>query len=264
MRWLGLPVVVAAIVLLLGDESHAQNRLRFVGVAGATGPRSVAKQPVAKPAEGPKLQLTSQIVQEGPVAVGEENSYSQDAVTAGYMPAEASAGMAAGCAFAPFGGYGYGYNPDFGAGPNGMSVWPGVPACCDPWFGYCGEPRCYKCNCHQGTFQYYHCPKGACQPEILTWQRGDWADKSCQPAGACCGQGCAANQAPCANCHGASYTPSVAPGMSGADEIRVQDSPSSVGPAVQPEPVAAPRPRNDLPKRPAGPSARRTASSAAK
>jgi hypothetical protein len=266
MRWCGLPVAAAAIVLIVAHEGFAQ--IRFVGVAGATPPTSARKAAAKTPSDGPKLTLTSQIVAEGPegpVAVGDGDGHVEGGAVAGYMPAEAGAPMAAGCAFGPFGGYGYGYgyNPDFGAGPNGMSVWPGIPACCDPWFGYCGEPRCYKCNCHQGTFQYYHCPHGACQPEILRWQRGDWRGNHSQPGGTC--YGCAASQGPCPNCRGASYRPGTIPAACDGSGCAGQNSPLTDAPAAQPEPVAPPRPpRNDLPKRPSGPSARRTADSAAK
>ena len=105
---------------------------------------------------GPSLRLTSQITTD---ETGTENEQISSGYTAGgYTPGEANAGITCGCAF---GGPGaYGYNPDFGYAPGGggMSVWPGVPACCDPWFGYCGEPRCFTtCNCKQGTYQYFHC-----------------------------------------------------------------------------------------------------------
>jgi hypothetical protein len=249
MRTFTSSVLFAALILALANLSMAQSGIRFASTAAISQPKSSNRQ--ANP------QLTSQIVtNEGTADAGA-------AASGGYVPAEASATIGAGCAYGGMGAYGY--NPDFGYGPGGMSVWPGVPACCDPWFGYCGEPRCfYTCNCHQGTYQVFHCPKcnnGQCGPELLKWQKGDWSANCWKPSAMCYGSKCNTCTARCARCRSASYESSAvsAPCCNSRPDGTDQEPRASDGPAVTPAPeIQSQPPRNALPTTGPSPSARRT------
>jgi hypothetical protein len=240
MRSLTLPALAAGLVLASADRAPAQNEIRIANVAESSRVNSQVQQPF--------LHLTS-------IAVVTDDGSESDAELRGhafgaYVPAEATAGITAGCAFSGAGPYGY--NPDFGYGPGGMSVWPGVPACCDPWFGYCGEPRCfYECNCHQGTYQVFHCPKcnnGQCGPELLRWQKGDWRVGR-QPAAMCYGARCCTSSMNCAKCQSARYAPQ-AMSTTGCDvSASGYDAPATTSPAVNPVPKSQPQsPRNMLPQ----------------
>jgi len=74
--------------------------------------------------------------------------------------------------------------------PGVFSVWPGVPACCDPWIGYCQEPRGYACAKGQGRYIYYVHPKvkdgQQCGGYFITWAHGEQAQGQCATCG---GQG---------------------------------------------------------------------------
>jgi hypothetical protein len=96
--------------------------------------------------------------------------------------------------------------PEYGGGPYAgpyapgvFSVWPGVPACCDPWLGYCQEPRCYPCAKGQGRYLYYIHPRvkdgQACGGYFMTWAHGKQPDGQCN-CNSCGGQ--AGGQ--CQNC----------------------------------------------------------------
>jgi|GEM_PF-4275594 len=75
-----------------------------------------------------------------------------------------------------------------------FSVWPGVPACCDPWLGYCQEPRHYPCAKGQGRYIYYVSPhvknKKQCGGYFITWAHGSQADCNCGQPAAYAGGGC--------------------------------------------------------------------------
>ena len=235
MRSIAFSVVAVTLVLTLANPSAGQSRLRFANKTSAASTKESAR-------------LTSQV---GTDETATETVPSGSAE--GYVPPESHTTITAGCAYSGMGGYGY--NPDFGYGPNGMSVWPGVPACCDPWFGYCGEPRCfYECTCHQGTYQMFHCPKckgGACGPELLKWQKGDWCATNWKPSAMCYGSKCNKCVTHCARCQPTSYEPGTP--ESPASPL---DVPASDGPTVKPSPGGPSQPpRNAIPTM--GPSARR-------
>jgi len=246
MRSFTLPVVAAALALIPADRVLAQNGIRFAASNGSAKSRQATT--------APKTRLTAQVTTDGGIIIGNTPTEGSDGyVAGGYNPADSHAGITAGCAFGIAGAYGY--NPDFGVGPNGMSVWPGVPACCDPWLGYCGEPRCFNaCNCGKGTFQYYHCPPGACSPDLLTWQKGDWAENCCyRRAGMCYGANGCGNSTCGGTCRPASYVPTGTEADGG--------SPAVDAPSVQPTPAEkAMPPRNEIPKASSGKSARRRVS----
>lgn len=71
--------------------------------------------------------------------------------------------------------------------PGVFSVWPGVPACCDPWLGYCQEPRCYPCAKGQGRYLYYIHPYvkdgQVCGGHFITWAHGADANGQCATCG---------------------------------------------------------------------------------
>lgn len=219
----------------LAAESMAQNRVQFTASSKAT----------AKTTQTATARKVSQVSEAEEVPTGP----SEGDQPGEYVPTGAGyGGLTPGYAYGPLGPYGY--RPDFGYVNGNMSAWPGVPACCDPWFGYCGEPRCYPCACGQGRYMYYHCPHGGCGPELLTWQKGDLSCKGGQPSAMCYGkQGCTTcgPNAGCAKCRSTSYSPGGS------------QSPTVITPEpTQPVPEAAPAlPRNDLPTTPAQPSARR-------
>ncbi|HEY1603062.1 MAG TPA: hypothetical protein VGG64_25890 [Pirellulales bacterium] len=246
MRLLTWPVLAAALALIPAERTEAQSGIRVVRATGTSRTSDAAQRD-----NGPSLRLTSQVTSEE--IVTEEGQVSGEYADAGYAPGEAATGVSCGAAF---GGPGAsGYFPDFGytAAGGRMSVWPGVPACCDPWFGYCGEPRCFNaCGCHQGTYQYFHCASGACSPELIKWNKGG---ACCKPSAMCYGAKGCSTAATCAKCRSASFTP----GSSGAGTgCCTQDTANTSGAVVKPTPVDKPKaPRNDLPTTSAGPSARR-------
>jgi len=249
MRSSSFPVIIPALMLLLADQSLAQNQIRFVATAGAKSMIQTARR-----VEGPKLHKASQVVVEEPIAedAGEAAYASGTFQSAG----AAGGGARCGCAFDGMGGYGgvsqYGYNPDFGNLQGGMSVWPGVPACCDPWFGYCGEPRCNKCSCGKGRYLYYHCPCGACKPEILIWGKGASCGGQCgEPVAMCYAGKAGAGRTPCATCRAASCNGAACctnKGAAGSDSCCGSDADATNGPAIEAAPKNQPAPpRNDLP-----------------
>lgn len=208
-----LPVILPVVSLLLVGQATAQNQYRLVAIGGA---RTSTVSETRHQDDGPKLRVASHSTADEPAAETIGEGYAAGS----YAPAEA-AGTACGCAYGQ-GGYGgggnyggngwYGYNPDFGSLSGGMSVWPGVPACCDPWFGYCGEPRCNACSCHKGRYMYFHCRKDSCQPELLIWSKGDWKRGCKNKCGTNCGGDCGGTcgSAGCGTCGGNCYGPAAA------------------------------------------------------
>ncbi|HVU87826.1 MAG TPA: hypothetical protein VHD36_10935 [Pirellulales bacterium] len=183
MKVFALPVAVAA-ALLLTDPALAQSGIRYVAMAGG--------RPAGKPTSQPSPRLTSQ------VAVAEESSYAAgDIGTGGYVAGGGGVGYGAGGVSI------YGYNPDFGIMPGGMSVWPGVPACCDPWLGYCGEPRCNHCSCRRGRYLYFRCNHDTCTPELVTWGGKCSKCNECGNGGTCAACGTCAS---CGNGPNMSYS----------------------------------------------------------
>ncbi|HEY4311163.1 MAG TPA: hypothetical protein VGN12_17065 [Pirellulales bacterium] len=219
MKSFALPVAVATIALLLADHASAQSGIRYVAMAGG--------KPVPKATRRPSARLTSQ-------AAGEQVEEKEGAYSAG----ELSGGYVAN------GGGWFGSRPDFGVLPGGMSVWPGVPACCDPWLGYCGEPRCNHCSCGRGRYLYYRCNKDTCTPELVTW--GGKCSK--------CGQGCSTcgTCANCASCSQGSYQEPTPAGSEVISDRAVETSPEPTPDSadVTREPPKKSPPRNKLPKIP--------------
>ncbi len=121
-----------------------------------------------------------------------------------------------------------------------MSPWPGVPACCDPWLGYCHEPRCYPCAKGRGHYTYYEPGRDGCGGRFITYgpdcrerdaanSRGcrllGWGvSKKCAPSNGCvtCGDcerlpecaSCSTVGTPAAGGDSPFNTPSSAPGES--------------------------------------------------
>ncbi len=161
MKSFALPVAVAAVALLLAESAAAQNGIRYLAMADG---KPVTKRVAARKSSA---RLTSQIVNDNII----DGAYSAGEMTSGgYVgsgddPVPPNPGVVN---YGPW-GTGYGYHPDFGIVGNGMSVWPGVPACCDPWLGYCGEPRCNHCSCGRGRYLYVRCNRDTCSPEIVSW-----------------------------------------------------------------------------------------------
>jgi hypothetical protein len=253
MKSLALPVAVTAVALLLAETAEAQSGIRYLAMAGgktATGPVTSRK---------PSARLTSQIIGEsatdGAYSAGEMTSGGYVASGGGnampYVGASPVDPGPPGPGYGPW-GVAYGYNPDFGIVGNGMSVWPGVPACCDPWLGYCGEPRCNHCSCGRGRYLYVRCNHDTCTPEIVTWGK-----RKCEG----CGGGGCASCGTCAACSANGYSASYSPTPSSV-QTTIKQSPSPAANAApndskitkQPAAKRTP-PRNNLPKIPPAPSA---------
>ncbi len=188
-------------------------------------------RPVVKPASRPPARLTSQVVAE------EEGAYAAGEIGSG--------GYVAGGAGVSYGAGGvsmYGYNPDFGIMPGGMSVWPGVPACCDPWLGYCGEPRCNHCSCRRGRYLYVRCNHDTCMPELVTW---GGKCSNCNQCGTCatCGT--------CASCQGNTYAATLTNAPRPVAEHTTRTKIEAVPPQATSDEDTVPKkspPRNKLPK----------------
>ena len=234
MKWYALPIALLVVVFAATERAGAQSGIRYLATAGG--------KPAAKVARQPATRLTSQVPTEfsGPYDATGGISGQSIATDDPGMPGD----LAAGYAYAAQGGGNYGYNPDFGFAPGGMSVWPGIPACCDPWFGYCGEPRCNHCSCGKGQYQYIHCRHGSCEPELVTWGK-----HKCEK----CEAGCCSKCSTCPSYAPASYSPTPADEITtekkSAPSPKVDSAPNSTNLTEQPAAKRAP-PRNKLPKIP--------------
>jgi hypothetical protein len=228
MKAFALPVAMVA-TLLLTNHAHAQSGIRYVAMGGG--------RPAAKPTTKAPARLTSQVVSD------EESSYlGGDIGTGGYVaggdPSYGARGVST-----------KGYYPDFGVVPGGMSVWPGVPACCDPWLGYCGEPRCNHCSCGRGRYLYMRCSKETCTPELVSW--GGKCSK-CNQCGNC---GTCATCGTCTTCgEGANMSYTTQP-TSAPQPVAEQPSKTKVQavPEVESDDESTAKkspPRNKLPKIP--------------
>jgi hypothetical protein len=139
------------------------------------------------------------------------------------------------------GGYGGGYGP---YAPGVFSVWPGIPACCDPWLGYCQEPRCYPCAKGQGRYIYYvhPCVKHGqeCGGHFITWAHGKQATGQCN-CPTCGGQ--SAGQ--CSSC--VSVTDANHPTPTPVPTPAPQRSPTAPRPDALWNSPSEQAPRNELP-----------------
>jgi hypothetical protein len=228
MKAFALPVAMAA-TLLLTDQALAQSGIRYVAMGGG--------RPVTTQISRTPTRLTSQAANE------EESSYlGGDIGTGGYaaggIPRYGAGGVST-----------KGYYPDFGVMPGGMSVWPGVPACCDPWLGFCGEPRCNHCSCGRGRYLYMRCNKETCSPELVTW------GGKCSKCNQCSNCGTCANCATCASCgEGASTSYTTQP-TSAPQPVVEESTTTKVRPVPEVESddettAKKSPPRNKLPKIP--------------
>jgi len=234
MKWFALPIATAVVIFSAVARSDAQSGIRYLATAGGKS---------AKVERKPSARLTSQTPSDvyGNYAAGEAAGSGQYIATDDPgVPGD----LAAGYAYTTRPGGNYGYNPDFGYGPGGMSVWPGVPACCDPWFGYCGEPRCNHCSCGKGQYQYIHCRHGSCEPELVTWGK-----HKCEK----CEAGCCSKCTTCPTYAPASYSPTPADEVTTetrpAQAPKSEAAPNNSNLTDQPAAKRAP-PRNKLPKIP--------------
>ncbi len=241
MKSFALPVAVAAVALLLAESAAAQNGIRYLAMADG---KPVTKRVAARKSSA---RLTSQIVNDNII----DGAYSAGEMTSGgYVgsgddPVPPNPGVVN---YGPW-GTGYGYHPDFGIVGNGMSVWPGVPACCDPWLGYCGEPRCNHCSCGRGRYLYVRCNRDTCSPEIVSWGKCRCEGGDCSSCGTCAA--CSAN--PYSTSYAptpASMQPTIEPSTAPAAGATPGDSHITKQPAAK-----RTLPRNKLPKIPPAPSA---------
>ena len=144
---------------------------------------------------------------------------------------------------------GYAPEPEYDNGAyNGQvwSRWPGVPACCDPWLGYCQEPRCYPCARGQGRYIYYEPPyvhKGqACGGRFITWAHGKQPGCDCGgPPVAYAGGGSCDSCVSVTDANHPTPTPVPAPAQRGAPPTAPQPD------SIWNSPSDSQPPRNALP-----------------
>jgi hypothetical protein len=166
---------VALLALLLGLERVAAAKDPFAYFRRGASAKTVSQTNAAGKQEG--------VVQPAPEAVQGVPSAAPP-----YIPAPEQGSVGDGAPQAQYDG-----GPSAGPyAPGVFSVWPGVPACCDPWIGYCQEPRGYACAKGQGRYIYYVHPKvkdgQQCGGYFMTWAHGEQPQGQCNCA-SCGGQG---------------------------------------------------------------------------
>jgi hypothetical protein len=132
--------------------------------------------------------------------------------------------------------------------PHVFSVWPGVPACCDPWLGFCQEPRHYSCAKGQGRYIYYVPPcvshGQVCGGHFITWAHGKDVGGNCNCN--CGGQPVAYAGGQCDSCVGSANVAQSSPTLAPAPAQ--QSAPTAPQPdAFWQNPNEQRPPRNALP-----------------
>ncbi|MBI2827173.1 MAG: hypothetical protein HYX69_21080 [Planctomycetia bacterium] len=238
MRFAIVPAAALATVLALVDVAAGQNQVKFAA-SRATAPHRTAQR---VDLDGPVTPGLPTPAAPGEPVVVEEAAAAE--VGGGYLPSEMTSQIAPGAAF----------SVDLrNIYPN--QVWPGVPPCCDTWLGYCHEPRCYGCWKGQGYYTHYdthHCDKCGGPGEYIQYRPG--FNEKYRPAGTCVGAGCGScgGCEGCPTCRPACYQPSGRAACTG--NSCVTGPAADATPQGTSEPAA---PRNELPKKAAGPTARR-------